>query len=269
MSEASIEKRGSTRRILPGDDGRVLVFGDIHGDLEALKRGLDIRKPEDVLVFLGDYADRGAEGVEVIEGIDTLLDKYPRNVVALTGNHEEYSENGEPSFSPCTLIDEVQRKRGGWDEWFRGTFSPFIKKLSLSAYIPGIALFVHGGVDERIGELNSLENPEEKVQRSILWSDPGPGEGTAPNMRGAGSVFGEDISTEVLDGLGLSILLRSHEPRKAFTAPAVEHNGRVVTVSSTSVYGGRPFMLVLDEKTLRENVRGDELSSSVIYLDQS
>jgi hypothetical protein len=46
-------------------------------------------------VFLGDYADRGISGTEVLEGVSRLLDRNRENVVLLKGNHEDYTENGE------------------------------------------------------------------------------------------------------------------------------------------------------------------------------
>jgi hypothetical protein len=46
--------------------------------------------------------------------------------------------------------------------------------------------------------------------------------------------------------LGVKRIIRSHKPAKALTGPSYSHNGRVVTISSTSVYGGEPFFLSID-----------------------
>lgn len=268
-TDTYIRRNGMLAEIRPPEGGRILIFGDIHGDLQALKMGLELRRPEDVLVFLGDYADRGPEGVEVIEGIGMLVKKYPDRVVALKGNHEEYSSDGEPVFSPCTLMQEAERKRGGWKDFFESTFRGFIDGLSLAALVPGAALFVHGGVGKGIENHSSLHDPGEELQRDILWSDPSMERGISPNMRGAGKNFGEDVTEEIVSRLGVKRIIRSHEPRKAVYGPAFDHDGRVVTLSATSVYGGRPFLLSITAEELAESRSVDTINDSVLYLDET
>jgi len=69
---------------------KLWVVGDIHGDYSTLNLILSMVEPSsEGLIFLGDYADRGNKGVEVIEAVGLLIKKYPRNVVGLKGNHEE------------------------------------------------------------------------------------------------------------------------------------------------------------------------------------
>ncbi|WP_436715607.1 metallophosphoesterase family protein [Roseiconus lacunae] len=67
---------------------RRFVIGDIHGCSKALRTLIDTISPtpEDELVFLGDYVDRGPDSRGVI---DQLVDLQSRcQVVALRGNHE-------------------------------------------------------------------------------------------------------------------------------------------------------------------------------------
>lgn len=68
---------------------RTLAIGDIHGCLTPLKRLWDFidPKPEDQIVFMGDYVDRGPDTKGVI---DFLLGLQPDfNMTFLSGNHEE------------------------------------------------------------------------------------------------------------------------------------------------------------------------------------
>ncbi len=67
---------------------RTLAIGDIHGCLTALETLADHAAfaPDDQLVFLGDYVDRGPDSRGVI---DYLIDlKKTAQVVTLKGNHE-------------------------------------------------------------------------------------------------------------------------------------------------------------------------------------
>ncbi len=228
---------------------KLAVVGDIHGDDFVLGSLLQIVDPKkDGIVFLGDYADRGLKGFEVIAVIGSLIKKYPKNIVALKGNHEDYSINGEPKFHPCDLIDEVESKGRDWQRYFQEELKPFIDSLYLGAFIPDEALFIHGGISSRIKGLDNLKYPTRSVEIDVLWSDPCDGDGEFSSIRGAGTMFGKDITERVCESLKIKRIIRSHEPMKAISGPAYEHDRRIITVSSTSAYGGKPFILIIDIK---------------------
>jgi serine/threonine protein phosphatase 1 len=67
---------------------RTLAIGDIHGCHLALTMLLEqvAPKPEDRLIFLGDYIDRGPASREVVESLLSLKSKSAN--VFLRGNHE-------------------------------------------------------------------------------------------------------------------------------------------------------------------------------------
>lgn len=67
---------------------KIHAFGDVHAQFFKLKRLVDrlfIQK-DDLLVFVGDYIDRGNHSFEVIEYLLELSKKH--NCVFLKGNHE-------------------------------------------------------------------------------------------------------------------------------------------------------------------------------------
>ncbi len=73
-------------------DRRIFAVGDIHGCLEHLKRlmeRLPYVKGRDVLVFLGDYIDRGPDSRGVLDFLCELQDTGHETVM-LMGNHEYY-----------------------------------------------------------------------------------------------------------------------------------------------------------------------------------
>jgi serine/threonine protein phosphatase 1 len=67
---------------------RQFAIGDIHGCSKALRSLIELIDPgpEDELVFLGDYVDRGPDSRDVVDQIITLREDC--RVVALRGNHE-------------------------------------------------------------------------------------------------------------------------------------------------------------------------------------
>ena len=80
---------------------RVLAIGDIHGCLRAFDLVLDmvLPQPDDLLVTLGDYVDRGPDSFGVL---DRLIDlRFRCNLVALRGNHDQMmldARNGPEPF---------------------------------------------------------------------------------------------------------------------------------------------------------------------------
>lgn len=251
--------------LLTDSEKRFIIAGDIHGDLNSFSAIKKLFIPDkDILIFLGDYADRGPNSVEVVEGVRELLKNYPESIIPLKGNHEEFTPEGRPTFSPCTLIREAEIKRGDWRSYFDELKIDFLEKLYLSAIIPGYTLFVHGGISSFINSQNDLINPSDLVKESFLWSDPHESKGEYLNPRGAGALFGTDISEIVTKRLDIKFIIRSHEPRKASSGPVLEHKGRVVTVSTTNVYGGRPFVLIIPFKDFPKD--GNDIKKYVFFL---
>lgn len=234
---------------------RVLTVGDLHGDYASLCSILKIADlKNDLIVFLGDYADRGEQGVEVIETLQKLARENPENTVLLKGNHESFSDEGEPAFFPFTLGSEVSDKGKQWKNYFGETLKPFFDRLFLAAIVPSKLLFVHGGVSSRINSLDDLKFAAKTVENDVLWSDPFEGTGERLNSArgGVGVEFGEDVTEKVCECLGVNRIIRSHEPRKAMNGPDYSHNNRVITISSTRVYGGHPFILSFEPPDMTE-----------------
>src|SRR6478672_11639404 len=67
---------------------RTLAIGDIHGCLRALDALLELVRPqpEDLLVTLGDYVDRGPDSPGVLDRLISL--KSACRLVPLKGNHD-------------------------------------------------------------------------------------------------------------------------------------------------------------------------------------
>ena len=70
---------------------RVIAIGDIHGmyeKLTALMEKISFDPEEDMLVFLGDYIDRGPDSVSCLQYVYDLQHRNPDSVICLMGNHE-------------------------------------------------------------------------------------------------------------------------------------------------------------------------------------
>jgi serine/threonine protein phosphatase 1 len=71
-----------------------IAIGDVHGNLAALDDLLGQLKgelkPDDVVVFLGDYIDRGPDSKGCIDRILALQREMPGVVECLCGNHDDW-----------------------------------------------------------------------------------------------------------------------------------------------------------------------------------
>jgi hypothetical protein len=81
----------------------IVAIGDLHGHYRALERILDALHQRDgiwrdgdpdqlfdgvQLVFTGDYIDRGRHALRIIERLQRLASRHPRQIITLLGNHE-------------------------------------------------------------------------------------------------------------------------------------------------------------------------------------
>ena len=78
------------RTLLP-----IHVVADLHGQVSHILRLLHtIGSPQrETYLFLGDYVDRGVQGVELMALLFCLKIRYPFQVFLLRGNHEDVNTN--------------------------------------------------------------------------------------------------------------------------------------------------------------------------------
>ena len=82
---------------IPEPEKPTYIVGDIHGRFDLLFRMMaridaDVRAnayADHVIVFVGDYVDRGPQSDRVLSLVRTLKEEESRHVVTLKGNHEE------------------------------------------------------------------------------------------------------------------------------------------------------------------------------------
>jgi hypothetical protein len=234
----------------------VIVVGDLHGDMESLVHILmseDMEKA-DRIVFLGDYGDRGDKSVEVYYLLLRLKVSVREKVIMLRGNHE-----GPMPVRPHNLPSLFTSR-------YRAKGNTLYKKLKeLWAYLPhtvlveGRYLMLHGGLPRDVFSITDIAYAHAHAHEStssnfeeLLWSDPVEGKGYFHSLRGAGMLFGEDVTDKVLRVVGVKTLIRSHEPCEGVK---VQQRGRILTLFSRKgapYFNTRAAYLLLDEAVLQE-----------------
>ena len=191
----------------------VIICGDIHGQiydlLELFKKGGDV--PNSRYVFMGDYVDRGYNGVEVLELLLALKVKYPEHITLLRGNHESRQICFAYGF-----YEEITRKYGNANAW--EYFTDLFDYLPLAALVEGKIFCVHGGLSPYVSTVDQIrlinrkmEIPREGVFCDLMWSDPDNIETWDINCRGAGWIYGWKVVDEFTHINGLELICRAHQ----------------------------------------------------------
>ena len=114
----------------------------------------------------------------------------------------------------------------------------FFKHLYNAVIIEERAVLIHGGAPSKAKSIRDLTNahkkhPKESHLEELLWSDPQENlKGIQPSPRGAGYLFGSDVTKKLLKLLNVKVLIRGHEfCQEGFK---INHNNKVLTLFSTN-----------------------------------
>ena len=190
-----------------------LVVGDIHGDLEHLKKAFKIKKNFSIeqIVFLGDIVDRGDKMIESVVYLMIEQIKNPDRVFYLRGNHESRSITEFYGFkNMCDLLFDFE---------FYNSFIRGFEKLPLAAVLGGKVFLTHGGIPSKPINFNLMKfevKPAEILEGTyaeFVWNDPTESiDGLAKSIRGEQfSYFGKDIFDQFMRQHDLDMFIRSHE----------------------------------------------------------
>ena len=194
-------------------DAPVTICGDIHGQfydlVELFKVGGEC--PDTSYLFLGDFVDRGFYSVETFLLLLALKVRYPDRITLIRGNHESRQITQVYGF-----YDECLRKYGSVNVWRYCT--DVFDYLSLSAIIEDRVFCVHGGLSPSINTLDQVrvidrkqEVPHEGAMCDLMWSDPEDIDGWGLSPRGAGYLFGADITQKFNHANNLTLIARAHQ----------------------------------------------------------
>ncbi|MGC9346362.1 MAG: metallophosphoesterase family protein [Candidatus Bathyarchaeales archaeon] len=221
--------------------GEAIIVGDLHGDLESLIQILKEtnflheanQSNKTVLIFLGDYGDRGAYSAEVYHVVLKLKLLFPEQVILMRGNHEGPEDL---LASPHDLPMQFHARFGeNWREAY-SKIRELFEHLYNAVFMEERYLMIHGGLPLQAKTIEDLayahiKHPKQRLLEEMLWSDPTEMiRGVCESPRGAGKLFGENITNDVLRRFSVKILIRGHEP--CGDGFKINHGGKVLTLFS-------------------------------------
>lgn len=209
---------------------RTIVFvGDTHGDRDATEQVLDRFPPaEHVLVFLGDYVDRGPDSPGNLRLLLQAKLDHPDRVFLLMGNHEAWAVT---PFSPADFWERLSPHE-------EKAYGEALAELPFAGYHPAGVLALHGALPD-VARLADIEQVclGSAEWRTITWGDwadvPGYALGSGVSGR---PTFGASYFARLMSRLGVRALIRAHQP----SAPMFLFEDRCLTLFTTHAYGGTP-----------------------------
>ena len=142
---------------------QVRVIGDVHGNMDGLRKAVDTAKPNTFFVFLGDILDYGPNSIQCVDKVANLINSG--KAVTIRGNHERKMERyftsvqfnnnfaGQITHGNQTTIDEFDRmkkiKQTRWLRKHRDVYESSFDWLRIGDYF-----FVHGGFHPTMMDLD-------------------------------------------------------------------------------------------------------------------
>jgi protein phosphatase len=226
--------------------GKIVIIGDLHGDLNSLL--FIIRQTKFLtkaktnkklkLIFLGDYGDRGFKSPEIYYIVLKLKQIFPKQVILMRGNHE-----GPPDLiaSPHDLIIHLKHRFGKNGSLVYLKIKNLFRILYNGVIIEKRYVLFHGGMPSQAKKISDIafatqKHPQEPHLEEILWNDPWNFTGSITSPRGAGKLFGEDITYKVLKMLDVKCLIRGHQSCE--NGYKFDHNNKILTIFSRK---GEPY----------------------------
>jgi Leucine-rich repeat (LRR) protein len=224
----------------------LVVIGDLHGDFFTLEKILEkidflnyLKNESNLLIFLGDYIDRGKYSLEVLLFLCRLKNSYPNNVFMLRGNHESHNHFPFSSYDfYLKLLDKFEKST---EIIYNKSILPFFDSLYIFCEINGFSILAHGGLPvieyadffkNYQFHLSSILNNKPLLEE-ILWNDPrdfSNNKNWSFSNRGLGKYFGIIVTNTWLSYLGCKFLIRGHEPCNGYK---LIHENKILTVFSS------------------------------------
>jgi len=221
---------------------KVIFVGDTHGDLEASQKVIkDYLKEGNIIVFLGDYVDRGQKSKENLDFLLEVKAKKPNQIYLLQGNHEDHHIL---KFYPAEFWESL-------DETDYEKYSSIVKKFPLAVVTDDI-ITLHGVLPDvkSLAEINKIKLGSEEW-RQITWGDfeDEKGDYLGIDPFTGRSQFGRDYFLKMMDRFNKKVLIRSHQP----TSPLFMFDNRCLTIFTSSAYTRERTIAIYDFKKTNKN----------------
>jgi predicted MPP superfamily phosphohydrolase len=204
--------------------GKAVFVGDTHGDFEATEEVFRrYFKPGYILVFLGDYVDRGDQSKENLLFLFKKKREASGQVFLLMGNHEAYFLH---PFSPADFWESLSPNE-------YASLSDMFQFLPFAAVTENGLIALHGALPDihEVAKINAVQlcSPH---WHQLTWGDFANMPGEFIEDYGGRPTYGEDYFKRIMKQLNKNVLIRSHQPH----AKPILFGKRCITLMTSLAY---------------------------------
>jgi serine/threonine-protein phosphatase PP1 catalytic subunit len=231
-------------------DAPMKIVGDLRGQYRYLLNYFECGgyPPETNYLFLGNYVNRGEQGIETLCLLLAYKIKYPASFFMLRGSHECASITRYYGF-----YDECKQRFNAklWKH-----FVKCFNTLPIAAIISGKIFCVYGGLSPELESLDQIRNivrptdlPDYGLLFDLMWSETDLHyTGWGETDQGRRFTFGPDIATAFCNKHNFNMICRSQQTvQEGYELSA---DGRLMTIYSDAnymgAYGNKGCMMSLD-----------------------
>lgn len=214
--------------------GKAVFVGDTHGDLDATQRVIHrfLKKPY-LLVFLGDYVDRGEFSRENLYRLLQAKREHPEEIFLLAGNHEGYRVK---EFYPASFWESLSVEE-------QKALGELFSRFPLAASTQNGILALHGALPDlkSLEDVNRIELGDAHWER-MVWGDFAESNVDRMEDWGGRPQFGRAYFEGLMERYQKKVLIRSHQPH----APPVMYDKRCITIFTSFAYVPNRTVAVAD-----------------------
>lgn len=216
--------RSSSRIVRLSEERPIVFVGDVHGDLDAVRRVFScFPSTDNTVVFLGDLVDRGPDSFGVLEEVMEAKARDASSVHVLMGNHEAW-------------IAMPYRQADFWRSLPKDLalrLGTALLALPYMARHPCGLAAVHGALPDLAGwdEVDGVL-PGSEPWRAMTWGDWVAEDGDEADVGGR-PALGPRVFSSRRRRLEIGVLVRSHQT----AAPLYLFQDRCLTLFTSCAYG--------------------------------
>lgn len=282
------------------EDAPLYVVGDVHGHLDELEAALREQGLIDDdgswsggasrLWFLGDFTDRGPDGIGVVELAMRLAEEASAEGGSsrmLLGNHEIlllgvyfFGDHPVPVAGGATTFREIWLRNGGlqWDlDRFTDAQAQWLASQPVAAVVDGY-LLIHSDSNAYLEYGSTIEDIDGEIAEMLRDPEPLPCWDLFRNLTRRGAFMGEagaNAAADLLGELGGRHIVHGHTPipyqtgedPSTIAGPRVYADGQVINLDG-GIYLGGPCLvarLPLAERPVPPPPSADEETIGMVY----
>ncbi len=226
---------------------RVIVYGDIHGCLDELKKLRKKIKPKnrDIEISVGDFVNKGPKSIETLRYIQKkgILSVVGNNEVKIMKFYKEFQKKGDEFFETLRNFEQHTLSKMTMQDYH------FLKTLPYFYKIKNLTI-LHGGIPNGV-KLKKIMNKKEKEELTLMrYLDKDYRPIPYKNIKDRSSFW-----SEVYNGRE-GFIVFGHHP---FEKPKIEDHA--IGIDTGAVYGGKLSAIVFNQNSLGVDVKNYKIYS--------